>query len=158
LSIWIIYGFTFARVEFLHNLRLPAPRFFTGIEKVWFHQHSGHPAFLLGQRSLEGFWWYFPVILTIKTPISTLILTILALFRFRKQAALPLAFAGAILLAATASHVNIGVRYILPLYLGLSVAAGCVLASRRVVPLLLLTWCFVSGALQHPDYLAYTNE
>jgi hypothetical protein len=156
LSIWAIYGFTFARVEFLHNLRLPAPRFFTGIEKVWFHQHSGHPAFLLGKRSSEGFWWYFPVILTLKTPIPALILPIFALFGARKQASLPLAFAGGILLAATASRVDIGVRYILPVYLGLAVAAGCVLATRRTIPLLLLIWCF--AAPRHPDYLAYTNE
>src|SRR5262249_37783317 len=53
LSIWAIYGFTFARVEFLH-LRLPAPRFFTGLGKVWSHQHPGHPALLLGKPTSEG--------------------------------------------------------------------------------------------------------
>jgi hypothetical protein len=162
-AIWAIYGFTFARVEFLHA-RLPAPRFFTGIEKVWLHQHTGHASYLFGRRSDSGFWYYFPAVLAIKTPLGFLALALLTVRRVpRRNVALPLVFSAAILAAAMASRVNIGVRYILPVYLGLSVAAGVAMTMwrgrvARVALVSLLVWHLVSGASQHPDYLAYTNE
>ena len=75
-----------------------------------------------------------------------------------------LAFCLAILLCAVASRINIGVRHILPIYVGLAVIGGGVAAAmlqRRVTRWILaglLLWHVASGALQHPDYLAYTNE
>jgi hypothetical protein len=166
-AIWAAYGFSFARVGWLHA-RLPAPRFFTGLEKVWLHQHTGHPSYLLGKRSMEGFRYYFPAVLAIKTPLGFWGLVIVSgwLVFCRKQrleAALALAFSAAILLVSIAGNVNIGVRYVLPVFAGLSVVAGCALAgaptySARIAVALLLAWQVASGALQHPDYLAYTNE
>ena len=60
-------------------------------------------------------------------------------------------------------HIDIGVRYLLPVYAGLAVVAGCATASARgplarIAVAALLVWQLISGALQHPDYLAYTNE
>jgi hypothetical protein len=60
-------------------------------------------------------------------------------------------------------HIDIGVRYLLPVYAGLAVTAGCLAATVRSTPAritvaALLAWQLISGALQHPDYLAYTNE
>src|SRR5450759_3586974 len=63
---------------------------------------------------------------------------------------------------AMAGHVNIGVRHILPIYLGLSVIASAglirVAQSTAAGALVLLLWRAISGALSHPDYLAYFNE
>jgi hypothetical protein len=167
LAIWAAYGFSFARVEYLHA-RLPAPRFFTGLEKVWAHQHAGHPAYLLGRRSASGFWYYFPTVLAIKVPLAFWALAIASgwlVFRgkHRLQFALPLAFSAAILLASMTSNVNIGVRYVLPVFVGISVVAGCAIARAygryaKLTVAVLLAWHIASGAFQHPDYLAYTNE
>jgi hypothetical protein len=166
LVVWAVYGFSFARVEFLH-LRLPAPRFFSGIHSVYVHNQAGHPAYLLGRRSPNGFWYFFPVVLALKTPLGLLMLAALAAvyaFRAGPRAALsPLAFAAAILVVAMTGHIDLGVRYLLPVYAGLAVAAGCLAATVRGAPAriavaALLTCQIVSGALQHPDYLAYTNE
>jgi hypothetical protein len=167
LAIWAAYGFTFARVEFLHA-RLPAPRLFTGMEKVWAHQKGGHPAYLLGRRSPGGFWYYYPVVLALKTPLAFFGFVLAAVWlgirgKRRIELLLPLAFAAGILLISMLGHVNIGVRYVLPAYVGLSVAAGCAaVAARHPAAKLaagaLLAWHVLSGALQHPDYLAYTNE
>lgn len=163
LVVWAVYGFSFARVDFLH-LRLPAPRFFSGIHSVYVHNQTGHPSYLLGRRSANGFWYYFPVVLALKTPLALLLLAAAALcLRKRTGAALPLAFAGAILAVAMTSHIDIGVRYILPIYAGLAVAAGCLAATARsplakTAVAALLAWQLLSGDLQHPDYLAYTNE
>jgi hypothetical protein len=78
--------------------------------------------------------------------------------------AAPLAFCLAILACSFASRINIGVRHVLPLYVGLSVVCGVVAATMlrhpvaRWILAALLAWHVASGALQHPDYLSYTNE
>ena len=157
--VWAGYRFSFARVEYLH-LRLPAPRFFTGMATLWAHNAAGHASYLLGRTSPSGFWYYYPVVLAIKTPLAFLLLAIAGLRRF----ALPALFCAAILVCALASHINIGVRHILPIYAGLAVMGGSVAASmlqRRMTGWILaalLLWHVASGAIQHPDYLAYTNE
>ena len=155
LAIWAAYGFSFARVEYLH-LRLPAPRFFTGLEKVWAHQHAGHPSYLLGRRSADGFWYYFPTVLMLKVPLAFWALAIASgwlVFRRkdRLQLALPLAFSAAILLAGMTSHVNIGIRYVLPVFVGISVVAGCAIVRARgkytkLAIAFLIAWHVVSGA------------
>jgi hypothetical protein len=82
---------------------------------------------------------------------------------------MPLAFSIGTLLFALATHINIGVRHILPVYIGLSVVCGCIATAAfestgrsrhlaRASVVCLLSWHVASGALQHPDYLAYTNE
>ena len=76
---------------------------------------------------------------------------------------LALAFSLGILLTAMTGHIDIGVRFVLPVYIGLSVVAGCAVARARGWPakaavVALLAWQVASGARQHPDYLAYTNE
>ena len=77
LVVWASYGFSFARVDFLHA-RLPAPRFFSGIHAVWAHNRAGHSSYLLGNRSPDGFWYYFPVVLGIKTPLALWLLLCVA--------------------------------------------------------------------------------
>jgi hypothetical protein len=163
LVVWAGYRFSFARVEYLH-LRLPAARFFTGLRTLWAHNAAGHASYLWGRRSASGFWYYYPVALAIKTPLALLVLTAAAAIWRRLRLWAPLGYALAILLCALASHINIGVRHVLPLYVGLSVAGGSVAAAMLRRPVArwalatLLLWQVASGALQHPDYLAYTNE
>jgi hypothetical protein len=163
LVVWAVYGFSFARVEFLH-LRLPAPRFFSGLHSVYVHNQGGHPAYLLGHRSPNGFWYFFPIVLTLKTPLALLALVLWCAFACHKRAALaPLAFAAAVLAVAMTGHIDLGVRYLLPVYAGVAVAAGGLAASVNGAPLrlavaALICWQIISGAVQHPDYLAYTNE
>ena len=209
LLIWAAYGFTFARVGGL-GVRLPAPRFFSGILAVLAHNRRGHPSFLMGQRSSNGFWYYFPAVLAVKTPLALFGLVGMwwcarggagwyparrlvtgalgglttrrrlpiwptvehrparpaAGWQTTKNDRLPytaLAFAAGILLASMTGHIDIGVRFVLPVYIGLAVVAGCAAARARSWParaavVALLAWQIVSGARQHPDYLAYTNE
>ena len=164
LTVWAVYGFSFARVEFLH-LRLPAPRFFSGIHAVWQHSQRGHPAYLLGRRSSTGFWYYFPTVLALKTPLGMLALLGLSPFAMKRwrAAGMAAAFSIAILLISTRGHIDLGVRYLLPIYVGFSVVGGCAAAEARgwaakAAVAALMMWQIVSGDLAHPDYLAYTNE
>ena len=167
LAIWAAYGFSFARVEFFH-LRMPAPRFFSGIHSVWTHNRLGHSSYLLGRRSPDGFWYYFPVVLAIKTPLGLLLLLGLApvfLRRSKRPSGVPLAlaFSAGILLISLTGRIDIGSRFVLPVYVGVCVACASAAAEARgrfarIAAVLLIAWHVTSGAWQHPDYLAYTNE
>src|SRR5207237_9618111 len=109
---------------------------------------EGHPAYLLGETSIFGWWYFFPVALGVKTPIAFLILLVIGLvlcWKRRRTAAyafLPAVSLG-ILLPAMTSHVNIGIRHILPLYSLLSIIAGVALV--RVAP-----WMWTGVRLAEP--------
>src|ERR1039457_3741633 len=94
------------------------------------HNAEGHPGFLLGERSNTGFWYFYPVVIAVKTPLAFLILVALGLtFATRKRewfrpAGPPLAFSAGIVLVGLFTHINIGVRHILPVYVGFSLLAA----------------------------------
>src|SRR5581483_10715682 len=93
------------------------------------HNRLGHPSYLLGQRSMTGWWYFFPVVLAVKTPLAFLVLPVIWLVTARRPAVprlwIPAAFSAAILLVGMAGHIDIGVRHILPFYIGLSVIVAC---------------------------------
>jgi len=168
--IWCAYFFSFGPVP-VWGVKLPAPEFFDGIRTAMEHNRLGHPAYLLGQTSSRGWWYYFPIVLAVKTPIAFLLLVAggtFAAWRHRTNLAyqLPVAFALGVLIPAMTSHVNIGVRHILPIYIGLSVLAAVALvelAERSprwgaIAGTALILWLAVSGVLAHPDYIPYFNE
>ncbi len=168
--IWAGYRFNAGNVPFLHA-RLPAPAFFTGIRYVYLHNREGHLAYLMGKLSQTGFWYYYPVVLAVKTPLATLLIMAAAVWfavwkKGLRAIAMPLALAGGILCVGLFSHINIGVRHILPIYSAFAICGGWALNSllrtnRRwlvYTASALLLWQSATGALQHPDYLSYTNE
>jgi len=169
--VWAAYRFSFGHVGIL-GLRLPAPRFFIGLKMLWEHNLRGHAAYLLGRRSQFGFWYYFPTVLAVKTPLGMIALASWAAYRACRGllawAVTPLAFCAGILLVCMMSRIDIGVRHILPVYCGLSVLSGAFAADalsaakRRPIAAAgvaaLLVWDFTASGLAHPDYLAYTNE
>jgi hypothetical protein len=79
----------------------------------------------------------------------------------------PLAFSFAILLFAMCTHVNIGVRHILPAYAGFSIAGaeGVLWLIDRVSTMpwakwtiaALLIWLAAGSLASHPDYIPYFN-
>jgi hypothetical protein len=173
LVIWAFYWFSFGRVESHgYNFLLPAPEFFYGLRDAVHHSRGGHGAFLLGQFGWSGWRFYFPIVLLFKTPITFMILFALGAFVCVKERArpiylTPLAFSAGILLPAMQSHVNIGVRLVEPIYIGLAIVAALGLkqllqwartgvASAATAGALLL-WMVVSVGVQHPDYIAYVN-
>jgi hypothetical protein len=173
LLIWAGYRFSFGRVEFA-GMRLPAPELFRGIQQVIEHNALGHGGYLLGQRSQTGWWYFFEVALGVKTPLAFLILLGLGLAPALRQEArcrrpwLPLAFAGGILLAGAFSRITIGLRHVLPVYIGFAVLAAAALVRMsehtrtpkwvRIALPLLVAWFAGSSLWSHPDYLAYFNE
>ena len=150
LVIWIGYACSFERFAYaLHRL--------TQIDD------AGHLGFLFGELRERGWWWYFPATIGLKTTIASLLLGIGALFaRRHRVAAEALAAAAAILAVAMTSHINIGVRHVLPLYVPLSVAGAAAVLSlwsgRRWIAAVLLAWHSVASAFAHPDAFPYFNE
>ncbi len=171
LIVWAAYWFSFGFVPGI-NLSLPAPEFFLGIGDALAHDRAGHPGFLLGEFRMTGWWYYFPVALAIKTPIAFLIMLGIGIWvcwreRARPVYLFPLAFSLGILLPALFSRIDIGIRHIEPIYVGLSIIAALGLVqllqwSRTGVACaltagVLVVWMTVSVAAHHPDYLAYFN-
>jgi hypothetical protein len=169
--IWAAYGFSFGLVSHL-RLDLPAPDFFRGILAAKAHNQRGHGGYLLGEYRMNGWWYYLPVALAVKTPIAFLILLAPGIFVCLKQRTrlvylLPPAFCLGILAPAMAGRIDIGIRHIEPIYLGFSIIAALGLVqvlqwSRTgIVSALtagvLIAWMVVSVAVHHPDYLAYFN-
>jgi len=154
--------------------RFSLPALFEGIRAVEAHNAEGHPTYLLGQRSISGFWYFYPVVLAVKTPLALVVLAGMSLWwTFRDRARVRrdwpvFAFVAGILLVALFSRINIGVRHILPVYFGFSLLAAAAVVDWtagaqartwiRASVGVLVVWFAGSSLLAHPDYLAYTNE
>ncbi len=166
--IWAGYLFSFGPVPDW-NVSLPAPQFFTGINQVLFHNEAGHLAWFLGSLDNQGWWYFFPVMLAVKTPLGLLLLAgagLAVVWKHRGDIRywLPLALVGGTLLPAMLGRIDIGTRHVLPVYFGISILAalGFEAMLRRPVARLaapaLFIWIAVSGALHYPDSIAYFNE
>lgn len=164
LLVWAGYRFHFAHV--------PAPELWQGIRDLLNHNQRGHPGYLLGEYSERGWWYYFPVAISVKTPLALLALLGVGAFVCWKRRGesggaylTPLAYAlGILVFTAVFSHINLGIRHILPAYIAFSVIAGVGAqwlwrsghAARAILAGLLL-WFVASSVLSHPGYLAYFN-
>jgi hypothetical protein len=163
--VWAAFGFEVGPIG-EGGLPLPAPTFIRGLPGVWQRVARGTPTFLFGRISDTGWWYYFPLVFLLKTPVSTLVLLGCGLFvaarRWREQA---LWWGPWVLyfVVASSSTLQIGYRYILPvLFFALPLAAeGAVSLLRRrttrVFLALLLVWGAVDALHIYPDHLSYVN-
>ena len=74
LVVWAGYAFTWGPIAALHGMSGPAPAFWTGIASILRRTGAGSPAFLLGQISTQGWWYYFFVAFAVKTPLPAILL------------------------------------------------------------------------------------
>jgi hypothetical protein len=141
-------------------------------------------SFLCGRRSLLGWWYYFPLAFVFKTPLATLIALALAtagwlgtcrsrLRRLGQATASPrwwpfwAAVITPVFYMATVmpSHVDLGLRYIFPVYPFLFVFLGVAAAdafaripriAAWIVPILALGLA-VETFFAYPDFLPFFN-
>lgn len=163
-------------VDAIADRPMPAPDALFGLLFLKAHAVQGHSAYLFGRQSDHGFWYFYPVALAVKTPITFLALLGLSfagLLRRPAQAGwramAPAAAALAILAVSMLSTVNIGLRHVLIVYPLLAITLGVGLDSLvqshegpwRRLPLvgvgLLLAWQVATILLLHPNYLGYFN-
>ncbi len=155
---------------------LPAPEFFSGIIEVSHKNKAGHPSYLFGEVKTRGWWYFFPVLLLVKTPLPFLLLTAIGFFTLFKDVGkkiqyfdllAPAVVAIAILIIGIESSINIGLRHLLPIYPLLAIVAGYGGVKLRkfrqsrgigtILLTLLLIWQLGSSFKAHPDYLPYFN-
>jgi len=100
--------------------------FTTAIQGKILQAEEGHFAYLLGQYSEQGWWYYFPAAILFKTPLGVLLFVLAGLLTrpTRKTLVFVLLPPSLFLAAAMRSHVNIGIRHILIIYPFLFLLAG----------------------------------
>jgi 4-amino-4-deoxy-L-arabinose transferase-like glycosyltransferase len=154
-----------------------------GVIAVKAHNDAGHRSYLLGQVSLDGWWYFYLVALAVKTPLPLLAggsvgLGWLAVKGWRERdgwALAPPVLVLAILgFASLFSRINIGIRHVLILYPFLALG-GAYLSWRlwrACMALPQARWRAVTGGAllaallwqvstlwrAYPDYLPYFNE
>lgn len=157
----------------LGEVGFPLSEFVRGIGAVAKHNVEGHGAYLLGQTSLHGWWYYYPVVLSIKIPLvilGTILTGVFFLFKDlrasnRQFSLLPLIISLTVLLSCMfISNINIGIRHLLPIFPLLAIIAGYGLARLFSLPLAgklagaaLVAGIAVTSITAHPDYLSFFN-
>jgi 4-amino-4-deoxy-L-arabinose transferase-like glycosyltransferase len=162
----------------IENTPIPAPEFRKGINESLGRNKQGHLAYLLGEIKKEGWWYFFPIVLLVKTPLPFILLSVLGFFSifrniFRKQewfqVSVPAIASMGILVIGMLSRVDNGIRQILSIYPLLAIVAGygafkLLSFNQRFkfvglgLVTVLLSWQLISSFAAHPDYLAYFNE
>jgi 4-amino-4-deoxy-L-arabinose transferase-like glycosyltransferase len=131
-----------------------------------------YPTFLLGKVYAHGQWYYFPLVILIKTTLGMLALLCLSLFamvthKIGKRRELIYVFVPAIvyLVVAMVSGMNIGARHLLPMYAFTTIFAAAGVAaqactSRRwaIICVMLVAAHILSSLLVFPNEMAYANE
>jgi hypothetical protein len=154
---------------------IPA-EYFKGAAITLLHTSGGNEAYLNGQWSHYGWWYYFPLAFAMKTPVPFLIFVgagIVLAMRSRRELRLTelAAWGGAFvyLLCAMCSNADIGVRHILPVYPLVSVGSACALVRWtgrvRLARQELAGWVvdalpaasLVCVALAYPHFISYMN-
>ena len=146
-----------------------------GVYKVAIHNHYGHPAFLLGKYSNDGWRYYFPVAFALKTTIPFLLLSVVALawiiFQIiarRKTTLLWLFIPFLIYVGISISgSINIGIRHFLPAFPFLFIFGGMlfseIIKSRKrtlgiALTVMLIGWMCVEAMRVFPNYTPYMNQ
>ncbi len=155
--------------DFLRKAPFPLGAHTLGILGVMRHGFQGHSVYFMGNWLRSGNPLYFVVAFLIKTPIPSMIFIltgfILALMKgLRRNERFLLITAGVIFLVASFSNLQLGIRYILPVYPLCFILAGrCAdlwdgKKVYRIVGILLMAWYMVSAIWIWPNYLSYFNE
>jgi 4-amino-4-deoxy-L-arabinose transferase-like glycosyltransferase len=135
---------------------------------------KGHgPVYILGDLSRFGHWYYFPVAFLLKTPLSTIVLMVVALWitlrsiRFSTptdESALLVAAGTIFFFFSFFTTAQIGIRYLLPVFPLFYVLLGKVVASETMTPLKkygitgLSIFLVISSLSYYPHYISYFNE
>ena len=160
-----------AALNHLLNLPLPLTELGLGVRDLWRHNDLGQDSYLLGEFRRTGWWYFFPIVVAVKTPIGFLGLAAAGLFvtlrGWRKgptpQTLTAVFFLGIFLFALT-SRLDSGIRHILPIYPMLALVGADFLISAwsrswraAIVPIALAALALAESAYAHPDYIPYFN-
>jgi 4-amino-4-deoxy-L-arabinose transferase-like glycosyltransferase len=125
------------------------------------------PFFLNGQYSNTGFWNYFLYAFLLKTPLPflfALLGSLLVLFKMRQSWFILLPPIFFLLYFSFLNRLDLGLRYVLPIYPFFLVAAGAIvpyllkLPRGKILLGVFVLWSAVAAGRIYPHHLAYFNE
>ena len=187
-TLWASYGFQVGALPAndvapgLAGLTLPLSHHLDQLLDIFARAQTGADAFLLGDYSPTGWWYYFPVTFMLKTPLPSLLLLLLgavgAVQTLRRRlltdvqglgwAALLLPSLGYFVIALT-TKVNLGYRHLLPILPLLLVFATSQASTMLAVSNpawrhrtragggVLAGWLLLNTLWLAPDFLAFFN-
>ena len=159
-------------------LIMPYDKYFQGLEILTDHNTSGHWSYLDGEVGYSGWWYYFPLVMLYKMPLTEIILLVLSI-GFVIKRLLPPPWRGRndiktfdylllffppllFLVVSMIGRIDIGIRHILPIlpffYIFIS---SLVLKKNKIFQKLifgLVGLQIIIGILAFPNYLTYFNQ
>lgn len=142
--------------------------FIQGNEHRLMQAGAGFSAFFYGEHSVHGWWYFYPLVFLLKTPVALLVLFAVATVLYIKYCSenwfnalflfVPIISLFAIFMS---SGIATGVRYLLPAYPFIFVIIGGLTNYGKKVRNLLYimaVWYVIASLLIAPHYLAYFNE
>jgi len=174
--------------NFAKKIPIPAYTYWRGLFSVLSHNYWGHGAFLMGMTGTKGWCYYFIIAYLIKTPITTVLLSlfVFGFFVWKKiikgrensfwQKIKDIDFKYWLIiwppliyfLWSLTSHINLGVRHILPIYpfifIGISSLATIKIKKRKRKIIfntgltLMIIYYLATNIMIFPFYLSYFNE
>ncbi len=168
---WAKEKLTTEVVKLSHTLHLLPEAYIYGF-LVMLESSENRLAYLLGEASGTGWWYYFLVTFFVKTPIPLILFIVLGFVVWKKYGAgfvteaMLLIPAGLYWLIALTASLNIGHRHLLPIYPFLIVFAAKIAQgfswpkpSREAIFCgVLLAWNLIGTLLIYPHFLSYFNE
>ena len=160
---------TFLKIPLrVRNAEIPMPSFALGLMALVQHNKTNHD-YLNGHFNETGWWYYFPETIAIKEPIGLLAGLLVAgcllfapsLRPHRWRIAVILIPAAVFMAAVLPSHIDIGIRHVLPVlpFLYLLVCFTLIQAGRKGLVFLgvVITVALVESAWITPNYAEFFN-
>jgi len=147
------------------TLRLPAPEYVSAFGGVAQHAARGQPAFLMGEIRRSGGWRrYLPIVVWLKWPLTMWLLVAAALGLLAagrvaptRQLVVLMVFPAVFFVLATMTNLDVGDRYVLPIYPFLLLLCAAVWeAARQRLSVAALVVALVG--LQAADVLRYEPD
>lgn len=164
--------------SFIKFIPVPLPYdYLTGFDSQLAISGGNNPfysSYLMGENSLTGWWYYYLIAFFVKTPPAVLILLpVVAYFHINKIfkhhnledcLCLCIPVVCYILYFSFFSHIYIGIRFLLPVFPLIFLAAGIIgessLLTRKKIKCFIaaiIISCFVSVIYSYPNYVSYFN-
>jgi len=158
-------------VRFARQAPVPLSTFSSALVSMLVTRARGTNAFLLGEWSGKGWWYYYFIAFAVKNTLPFVFLSISSFFLVRRlrlprlDAAVCLVPVAFFFAATLNDRAQAGIRYFLPIYPLLFALSGATLAylwargrAWKALAAALLAWHALSAALIFPHPLAYFNE
>ncbi|MBI3315811.1 MAG: glycosyltransferase family 39 protein [Candidatus Omnitrophica bacterium] len=158
-------------VRFAEKQPIPLATFASSLGGLFFTRAAGTHAYLMGEWSDTGWWYYYLVAFLIKNTLPMVLLSILSLLLVKK--AVPdrwtrcvlVVPVGLFFIATLPDRAQAGIRYFLPIYPFLFLLMGGLVALMyrhskplKILALALLFWHGTESLASFPDHLSYFSQ